>query len=57
MKTKLTVFAALLLACVLTCACALGATANATIVAPETVKITAPFAGICCLLTWRRATA
>lgn len=45
MKTKLTVFAALLLACVLTCACALGATANATIVAPETVKITAPFAG------------
>ena len=45
MKTKLSVFTALLLALTLVCACALAATANATIVAPDTVKITAPFAG------------
>lgn len=45
MKTKLSVFAALVLCLVLTSACALGATANASIVAPETVKVTAPFAG------------
>lgn len=45
MKTKLSVFSALLLALALTCAGALAATANATVVAPDTVKITAPFAG------------
>jgi len=45
MKTKLSVFAALVLCLALTSACALGATANASIVAPETVKVTAPFAG------------
>ena len=45
MKTKLSVFAALMLCLVFTSACALGATANASIVAPETVKVTAPFAG------------
>ena len=45
MKTKLTVFAALLLAMTMACACALGATANATIVAPASLKITAPFFG------------
>ena len=45
MKTKLSVFAALILCLMLTSACALGATANASIVAPETVKVTAPFAG------------
>lgn len=42
---KLSVFSALLLALTLLCAGALAATANATIVAPDTVKITAPFAG------------
>lgn len=45
MNTKLSVFTALLLALMLTAACALGATANAAIVAPDTVKITAPFSG------------
>ena len=45
MKTKLSVFTALLLALTLVCACALAATANATVVAPDTVKITEPFAG------------
>jgi len=45
MKTKIIAFSALLLALTLSCACALGATANAAIVAPETWKITAPFAG------------
>ena len=45
MKTKLTVFTALLLTLTLAAACALGATANATVVAPDTAKITAPFAG------------
>ena len=45
MKTKLSVFAALLLALSLCCAAALGATANASIVAPETVKVVAPFSG------------
>ena len=45
MKTKLSVFTALLLALTLVCAGALAATANATVVAPDTVKITAPFAG------------
>ena len=45
MKTKLSVFCALLLTlCVLT-AGALAATANASIVAPATYKLTAPFAG------------
>ena len=43
---KKTMIAALVLACLmLACACALGATANASIVAPETVKLVAPFAG------------
>ena len=45
MKLKLITFAALIAALSLTCACALGATANAVIIAPETAKITAPFAG------------
>lgn len=45
MKTKLSVFAAMVLTLTLCAACALGATANASIVAPSTVKITAPFAG------------
>ena len=45
MKTKLTVFLALSLALTLCCAAALGATANASIVAPNTTKITAPFNG------------
>ena len=45
MKTKLLSFAALLLVLTLGAACALGATANAVIVAPETAKITAPFSG------------
>lgn len=45
MKTKLLALAALTLTLTLIAACALGATANAVIVAPETVKITAPFAG------------
>lgn len=45
MKTKAAAFLALLLTLTLTAACALGATANATIVAPDTVKITAPFSG------------
>lgn len=45
MKTKLSVFCTLVLAlCVLTSG-ALAATANATIVAPVTHKLTAPFAG------------
>ena len=45
MKTKLSVFVALILCLTLISACALGATANASIVASETIKITAPFAG------------
>ena len=45
MKTKLLSFAALLLVLTLGAACALGATANAVIVAPETAKITASFSG------------
>ena len=45
MKTKLLTLAALLLILCLCAACALGATANAVIVAPQTAKITAPFAG------------
>ena len=45
MKNKLIVSCALLLALTLCCSCALGATANASIVAPKTVKITAPFSG------------
>ena len=45
MKRKLLSFAALLLLLTLSAACALGATANAVIVAPETAKITAPFSG------------
>lgn len=45
MKTKAASLILLFLALTLCCACALGATANATIVAPETVKITAPFSG------------
>ena len=45
MKTKLLTLAALLLTLCLCAACALGATANAVIVAPQTAKITAPFAG------------
>ena len=45
MKNKLIVFCALALALTLSCAAALGATANATIVAPNSVKVTAPFSG------------
>lgn len=45
MKTKFITFVSLLLTLTLPAACALGATANATIVAPHTEKITAPFAG------------
>ena len=45
MNIKLTAFCALLLALTLCCACALGATANASIVAPNSAKITAPFSG------------
>ena len=45
MKTKLITSAALLLMLCLCAACALGATANASIVAADTHKITAPFAG------------
>ena len=45
MKTKLMSLVTLLLALVLCAACGLAATANAAIVAPETVKITAPFSG------------
>lgn len=45
MKTKLSVFAALILCLTLISACALGATANASIVAPETAKVIAPFSG------------
>ena len=45
MKRKLLSFAALLLLLTLSAACALGATANAVIVAPVTAKITAPFSG------------
>lgn len=44
MKTKLAFLFALLTLC-LTSACALGATANAAIVAPKTYKLTAPYAG------------
>lgn len=45
MKNKLSVLAVLMLCLVLTSAAALGATANASIVAPETAKVIAPFAG------------
>lgn len=45
MNTKLMTLAALLLALTLSCTAALAATANATVVAPETVKITAPMNG------------
>ena len=45
MKTKLSVFTALLLILCLACAGALASTANASIVAPVTHKLTAPFAG------------
>lgn len=45
MKTKLSVLVALLLCLTLMSAAALGATANASIVAPQTAKIVAPFAG------------
>ena len=45
MKNKLIVFCALALALTLSCAAALGATANASIVAPNSVKVTAPFNG------------
>lgn len=45
MKGKLTLTAALMLALTLLSACALAATANASVVAPKTEKITAPFAG------------
>ncbi len=52
MKTKLITFAALLLALTLCCACALAVTANATVVAPETAKITAPMNGILLPFDW-----
>ena len=45
MKAKLISLLTLALALTLLAACALAVTANATVVAPETVKITAPFAG------------
>lgn len=45
MKTKLSVMTALMLTLACCASCALGATANATVVAADTVKITAPFAG------------
>ena len=45
MKTKLSVFVTLILCLILISACALGATANASIVAPKTEKVIAPFAG------------
>jgi len=45
MKTKLSVFCSLLLALCLLTSGALAATANASIVAPVTYKLTAPFAG------------
>ena len=45
MKNKLFSLAALLPALVLAASCALAETANASIVAPNTVKITAPFSG------------
>lgn len=43
---KISVFFALLLSLCLAASCALGATANATVIAPETVKLTAPFSGV-----------
>ena len=45
MKTKLISLAALLLVLVLAASCTLAETANASIVAPNTVKLTAPFSG------------
>ena len=45
MKNKLVACAALMLALSLSCTAALGATANASIVAPNSVKVTAPFNG------------
>ena len=45
MKNKLIACCALVMALTLSCAAALGATANATIVAPDSVKVTAPFNG------------
>ncbi len=45
MKTKLITLAVLLLALTIFCTGALAATANATVVAPETVKLTAPMNG------------
>lgn len=45
MKAKFITFATLLTVLSFACACALGATANASIVAPDTAKITAPFSG------------
>lgn len=45
MKTKLITLVTLLLSLALCAACGLAATANAAIVAPETVKVTAPFSG------------
>lgn len=45
MKKVLFSLASALTILTLTASCALGATANATIVAPDTVKITAPFSG------------
>lgn len=45
MKTKLSVLCAFLLALSLVCTSALAATANASIVAPVTHKLTAPFSG------------
>ena len=45
MKTKLSVFCALLLMLSILTTGALAATANASIVAPATYKLTAPFSG------------
>ncbi len=57
MKTKLTALLLSALPLALVSSCALGATANATIVAPNTVKITAPFAGTLLPFDWENGEA
>ena len=52
MKTKLLSLAALVLVLLLAASCALAETANASIVAPNTVKITAPFSGTLLPFDW-----
>lgn len=51
-KAKFSVLTALALSLTLVCGGALAATANATVVAPETAKITAPFAGTLLPFDW-----